>query len=121
MRFAILTPAAKDRADEISKKLYSLSAPDEGSSTTDYCSSITHPISGDVALCMPNKIDLHIDASTIDSSVSDMFGDAFVTAALAADGDKINPLPILPNTLISSIKTRSEMSSEGWFPFPFGV
>lgn len=115
---------------DISAAVFAFSRPPEiraaGDVTTHYTSPIQHPTTGAVALPLPedDAITAHPQSgkdgllSLLSPYLTQAETDGLTTMMPSLNGTKVNLLSVIEDnlpTLATQIRTRQEMTEEGWF------
>lgn len=94
-----------------------------------YCTMVTHPETGYMALVLPESetVPVHIEASgdelkalmsifVADGAVSQAEADGLADALLALGGQQVQIIDFVPPSWSPFILTKEQMDADGWFP-----
>ena len=119
------------QAKLLSERLYKLSRPNPNPEdiTTCLVSWITHPTTGDVMVCLPDGVDLPVSPLSDPKILATLLApfvaagkiatgdvDSIETKLMAAKGERIALLDILPSFWTDQQQTYDQLKESGWFP-----
>lgn len=130
MRYFLLPKAITRHAQSIQRRVYEMARPetlrDPADVTLYYSGVVTHPTSGEVALCLTgDTIPLHV------ANIPDRLIDYLKTVLTATQqtkiknyviahrGEQVDVLGMLADTYWPTrVRTQAQMDAGGWFPAP---
>ena len=104
----------------------------DGYATDLYCSMVTHPVLGYVALALPDTetVPLHVEADgqelasmmevfVQDQAITQQEADGIVGAVQSMAGQVVRIADFIPSSWTQNVFTKEQMQQQGWFTNTF--
>ena len=131
MPYVLVNPA---HAEQLNRSIMRLLRPEHlrGGYTTDlYCSMVTHPDTGYMALNLPDTetVPIHIEAKgeelaamlqifVDDAAMTQEEMDGITGALMELGGQQVAVVDFIPASWSAYVLTKDQMDADGWFPDP---